>query len=483
MERFSYMTNAQALEVMKTTGVQNGTINDAASVAIANPNAGKMTQAPDSRNGWGTVSLRNAMNGPGQFMGRFAVNTQGQNDTWSNNISDVAIKARKLEDQAEAASWASTKTTKGWTNGLPGGASADDQTEYTMGMAREAARNARVYEGSLAKSGAGTLVLSGDNSFSGGTEVFGGSLVGRSANAFGSGDVTVHGGILAGMATIQGDLLNEAGHIAPGEGSIGTLKVLGNFAQLAMGALDLEIGLAGTDFLNVGGTAFLGGTLQLSFLDSLQSGSYTLLSASNFMGHFASVEIDGLSAGYTGKLFYGADSIRLDVSAVPEPHTYALLLGGLGRFAAGGAPPPQAGLSHRQRIALPGVPCTEAPRGALFSCPRCGTIAIEPPARPPSLPEPPYAMSLVFPHTFVPWFRSVAPYIHAYRGETFVVGMPGELVAAGQAERLCAGTSRSCMRWASRSCWSTAFGPRSTSSWPPRATPRTTATACASPMP
>ncbi|MDY0747146.1 amino-acid N-acetyltransferase [Paucibacter sp. R3-3] len=39
-------------------------------------------------------------------------------------------------------------------------------------------------------------------------------------------------------------------------------------------------------------------------------------------------------------------------------------------------------------------------------------------------------MSLVFPHTFVPWFRSVAPYIHAYRGETFVVGMPGELVAA-----------------------------------------------------
>jgi amino-acid N-acetyltransferase len=41
-------------------------------------------------------------------------------------------------------------------------------------------------------------------------------------------------------------------------------------------------------------------------------------------------------------------------------------------------------------------------------------------------------MSLVFPHTFVPWFRSVAPYIHAYRGETVVVGMPGELVAAGK---------------------------------------------------
>jgi amino-acid N-acetyltransferase len=41
-------------------------------------------------------------------------------------------------------------------------------------------------------------------------------------------------------------------------------------------------------------------------------------------------------------------------------------------------------------------------------------------------------MSLVFPHVFVPWFRSVAPYIHAYRGKTFVVAMTGELIAAGK---------------------------------------------------
>ncbi|MCW7537809.1 amino-acid N-acetyltransferase [Aquabacterium sp. A7-Y] len=41
-------------------------------------------------------------------------------------------------------------------------------------------------------------------------------------------------------------------------------------------------------------------------------------------------------------------------------------------------------------------------------------------------------MSYVFPHTFVPWFRSVAPYIHAHRSKTFVVAIAGELIAAGK---------------------------------------------------
>ena len=41
-------------------------------------------------------------------------------------------------------------------------------------------------------------------------------------------------------------------------------------------------------------------------------------------------------------------------------------------------------------------------------------------------------MSLVFPHTFVPWFRTVAPHIHAYHGKTFVVAIAGELIAAGK---------------------------------------------------
>ncbi|MHB9051879.1 MAG: amino-acid N-acetyltransferase, partial [Thiomonas delicata] len=37
---------------------------------------------------------------------------------------------------------------------------------------------------------------------------------------------------------------------------------------------------------------------------------------------------------------------------------------------------------------------------------------------------------------FVQWLRSVAPYIHAHRGKTFVVAIAGELIAAGRLNTL-----------------------------------------------
>ena len=45
-------------------------------------------------------------------------------------------------------------------------------------------------------------------------------------------------------------------------------------------------------------------------------------------------------------------------------------------------------------------------------------------------------MSTVFNFTFVPLFRSVAPYIHKFRNQTFVVGVCGEAIAAGKLQYL-----------------------------------------------
>ncbi len=51
----------------------------------------------------------------------------------------------------------------------------------------------------------------------------------------------------------------------------------------------------------------------------------------------------------------------------------------------------------------------------------------EPPAAPAAAPAPPQ---------FVAWLRAVAPYIHGFRGKTFVVAFPGELVLAGRLNTL-----------------------------------------------
>ena len=45
-------------------------------------------------------------------------------------------------------------------------------------------------------------------------------------------------------------------------------------------------------------------------------------------------------------------------------------------------------------------------------------------------------MSNVFNFTFVPWFRSVAPYIHMHRGKTVVIAVAGEAIAAGRLPNL-----------------------------------------------
>jgi amino-acid N-acetyltransferase len=54
----------------------------------------------------------------------------------------------------------------------------------------------------------------------------------------------------------------------------------------------------------------------------------------------------------------------------------------------------------------------------------------------PAVPPLPSAEALSISDDFVAWLRSVAPYIHAFRNKTFVIGFPGELVKAGRLESL-----------------------------------------------
>ena len=180
MQRYPYMTPAQAREVMLTTARNRTADGKTLEKWTA------LDGVPDERWGWGILDLGNAMFGPNQFLGTFDVKLDS-NDLWANNISDKAIKFRQREDQQEAAEWATRKAELQAKSEL----SSNEKAELQVGLDREAARSARQaqgYQGSLIKSGTGTLTLAGNNNFSGPIQVTQGRLAGLN-QAFGQSEI------------------------------------------------------------------------------------------------------------------------------------------------------------------------------------------------------------------------------------------------------------------------------------------------------
>jgi autotransporter-associated beta strand protein len=355
MERFPYLTNEQALYTLFSSGRQNNTINNASGTAVSNPTRGQTVQVPDARNGWHTPNLREAFRGPGQLLGPTNVDTQGFSDVWSNNISDVAIQARQQEDADEAAAWQATKVAKGWTNGLPAGASAIDASDFAIGTRREAARNARVYAGSFSKAGEGTLFLAGANTWHGKSTVRAGklSVVGSHASP-----VDVAGGTLGGSGTVAGDIDVAGGVLAPGLAADEAARITD--VQVAPGNVltaggNVRIGAAGrlavtvrsdTDYtkLRADGDLVLAGPLALDVQAPLTPGtSLTIAKGRSLTGTFAGLPEGGfLQAGGRWLVAsYLNNSVTLIVVATADgtvggtvPATLSLTLGAPASFAA-----------------------------------------------------------------------------------------------------------------------------------------------------
>jgi autotransporter-associated beta strand protein len=107
----------------------------------------------DDTNGWGRINLVAASDGYGAFEG------------------DVSVYMEASDGRFSAHDW--------WRNDISG-------------------------EGMLTKDGSGQLTLTGDNSYSGGTLVNGGTLEAESTTAFGTGDVYVNSGEL--QVDVDGEL-------------------------------------------------------------------------------------------------------------------------------------------------------------------------------------------------------------------------------------------------------------------------------------
>ncbi|MEE4673163.1 autotransporter domain-containing protein [Pseudomonas alliivorans] len=307
MERFPYMNNEQALQVLLTTATQLD---------------GSVTQAPNTNVGWGVANLERAMRGPGQLLGTFdATLGAGQTDTWSNDISDQALIQRQAEDRTEQAAWQQTLISRGWQNGVASAASQQDQTDYAVGIARAAAAAQRQYQGSLIKSGTGRLILEGENTYRGDTLVNAGLL---SVNGSLVSAVQVNtGGTLGGTGQIGGLTARSGGSVAPGN-SIGTLQVNGDVVFEPGSTYAVELSPTASDRLVATGSATVSGAnmtlaldetpvaLNASSVQTLEGRQYNVLQAANGVnGQFGSVSSSYAFLG--GRLDYAATGIALNI--------------------------------------------------------------------------------------------------------------------------------------------------------------------------
>ncbi|TDQ34744.1 S-layer homology domain-containing protein [Aureibacillus halotolerans] len=184
----------------------------------------------DASNGWGRIDLVTAADGYGAF------------------LDNVTVYMDASKGRFNAHDW--------WRNDING-------------------------SGMLTKQGTGTLTLTGDNSYTGGTLLQGGTLEAASATAFGTGDLYVEDGTVV----VNSD---EA------------LQVDGNFTMDA-GTLTISMDDSNSQ-LNVDGLVYIeGGDLHLDLANDEVKGAkdITLISASNVKGQFDNVTADGYNVTVT----------------------------------------------------------------------------------------------------------------------------------------------------------------------------------------
>lgn len=228
--------------------------------------------------------------------------------------------------------------------------------------------------GNLVKAGVGTVTLTGTNDYTGQTTVTGGKLV--VDGALSQSAVSVQsGGTLGGSGSVSALTVASGGTLAAGN-SPGELTVTGNVIWSGGGSYDWEInsfpGTSGTnwDFLDIGGTLTIDATSQNRFIidvisllatnsggqaigfDAFTNYSFAIATAAGGISNFDSSFFNILTGSFANSmnpagatssgswgvtksgnnvmLNYTAASIAsAGATAIPEPGTGGLLMGGL----------------------------------------------------------------------------------------------------------------------------------------------------------
>jgi autotransporter-associated beta strand protein len=169
--------------------------------------------------------------------------------------------------------------------------------------------------------GAGTVFTTSRayNQMSGGRTILNGGTLAATNTV-----VIQPGSTLSGSGIIQASVVNAGQIDVGGPGTAGRLAIPGDFTQLDTGVLSMELGglVPGSSYdqLDIGGTALLGGTLNIALLDDFfvhEVDSFQVLKYGARSGDFA--QINGLDLSETLSLnpSYNDNSLTLIAAARP----------------------------------------------------------------------------------------------------------------------------------------------------------------------
>ncbi len=222
--------------------------------------------------------------------------------------------------------------------------------------------------GNFTKSGPGVLELSADNTYTGSTTVSAGTLkltgigdISGGALSVKSGailDVTGVAGAIFGTASTQplsgagtlsaaGKVFTFGGSVSPGDatpgdltfsgGAGGTLSLASNSSFIFdLGTASDRVALTGTSTLDIGTGVLEYSDFTFNVGAGFSEGTYTLFSGATTLGvgNALGGALSGSLAGFNATLALSGNDVVLNVTAVPEPGSAALLLGAIAILGA-----------------------------------------------------------------------------------------------------------------------------------------------------